>query len=125
MIYQIHPIIMISLELMMEIKNFIEVGQNRRPCGWKRYALKVHGKFGNDALIGSNGKSNVDSEWALSYHGKRQEFVEPIYNKGYKIDPRNKYGNGVYCTPNSDTAVLYAKEYPINGKRYKVVLQNR
>lgn len=37
----------------------------RRPCGWKRYALKVKGKFENDLWLGDTGKSNNDSEWAV------------------------------------------------------------
>ena len=56
----------------------------KRPCGWKRYALKVNGKYENDLWLGSSGNANGDSEWAVSYHGTKQEFFNSIYNNGYR-----------------------------------------
>ena len=43
----------------------------KRPCGWKRYALKVIDKYENNNWIGKEDKSNNDSEWAISYHGTK------------------------------------------------------
>ena len=98
----------------------------KRPCGWKRYALKVNGKYENDLWLGSSGKANGDSEWAVSYHGTKQEFYDSIYNNGYRPGHNNKYGVGIYCTPNIETAAGYATEFTgDDGKRYKLVLQNR
>ena len=98
----------------------------KRPCGWKRYALKVNGKYENDLWLGSSGKANGDSEWAVSYHGTKQEFYNSIYNNGYRPGHNNKYGVGIYCTPNIETAAVYATEFTgDDGKRYKLVLQNR
>ena len=98
----------------------------KRPCGWKRYALKVNGKYENDLWLGSSGKANGDSEWAVSYHGTKQEFYNSIYNNGYRPGHNNRYGVGIYCTPNIETAAGYATEFTgDDGKRYKLVLQNR
>ena len=98
----------------------------KRPCGWKRYALKVNGKYENDLWLGSSGKANGDSEWAVSYHGTKQEFYNSIYNNGYRPGHNNVYGVGIYCTPNIETAAGYATEFTgDDGKRYKLVLQNR
>ena len=98
----------------------------KRPCGWKRYALKVNGKYENDLWLCSSGNSNGDSEWAVSYHGTRQEYFNSIYNNGYRPGHNNAYGVGIYCTPNIETAALYAQEFTgDDGKRYKLVLQNR
>ena len=98
----------------------------KRPCGWKRYALKVNGKYENDLWLGSSGKANGDSEWAVSYHGTKQEFYNSIYNNGYRPGHNNLYGVGIYCTPNIETAAGYATEFTgDDGKRYKLVLQNR
>ena len=98
----------------------------KRPCGWKRYALKVNGKYENDLWLGSSGNANGDSEWAVSYHGTKQEFFNSIYNNGYRPGHNNAYGVGIYCTPNIETAAGYATEFTgDDGKRYKLVLQNR
>ena len=98
----------------------------KRPCGWKRYALKVNGKYENDAWLGSTGKSNGDSEWAVSYHGTMKDYFNSIYNNGYRPGTNNLYGVGIYCTPNIETAAGYATEfYGDDGKKYKLVLQNR
>lgn len=100
----------------------------KRPCGWKRYALKVKGKYENDLWLGDTGKSNNDSEWAVAYHGTKQKFVDPILKTGLRPGNRNFYGVGVYCTPNINTAANndYATEFFGNdGKKYRVVLQTR
>ena len=30
----------------------------KRPCGWKRYALKVEGKYENDIWLGDSGRDS-------------------------------------------------------------------
>ena len=38
-------------------------------------------------------------------HGTKQDFVESIYNNGYRVRNRNVNGKGVYCSPNIETTV--------------------
>ena len=99
----------------------------KRPCGWKRYALKVSDKYENMDWLGKKGDSNNDTEWAVSYHGTKIYCAEPIAKDGLKPGHRNRYGIGVYCTPNIKTAEKYAEIFtsPITNKRYKIVFQNR
>ena len=99
----------------------------KRPCGWKRYALKVDDKYPDKSWLGSNGNSYNDSEWAVSYHGTKIHFAEPIAKNGLKPGHNNVYGVGVYCTPNISTAEEYSEIFtsPITHKKYKIVFQNR
>lgn len=97
-----------------------------KPCGCKRYALKVIGKYddGNDTWLGS---TNSPGEWAVSYHGTSNTNAEPIVKWGLKVGFRNAYGRGIYCTPNVRTALAYSQVYTEKntGKEYKIVFQNR
>lgn len=95
----------------------------KRPCGWKRYALKVSGKYdnGNDTWLGCN---NSEGEWPVAYHGTRHMNLNDI-TKELKTDKTEKYGVGIYCTPNIDIASKYSPTFEFEGERYKVVLQTR
>ena len=109
-------------------KKFMRGGlEYRRPCGWKRHALKVSDKYKDIEWLGSKGSSKNDSEWAVSYHGTKIYCAEPIAKDGLKPGHRNKFGIGVYCTPNIKTAEKYAEVFtsPITQKKYKIVFQNR
>lgn len=98
----------------------------KRPIGWKRYALKVNERYENDKWLGDSGKSNGDTEWAVSYHGTKHQNMKSIYDNGYRVGYNNAYGVGVYCTPNIETAAEYSEEFTgDDGKKYKIVLQNR
>jgi len=99
----------------------------KRPCGWKRYALKVIDKYENNKWLGCSGNSNSNTEWAVSYHGTKNYCVEPIVKKGLKPGNRNIYGIGIYCTPDINTAEKYAEVFtsPKTNKKYKIVFQNR
>ena len=97
----------------------------KRPCGWKRYALKVYGKYNNNSWLGDSGKSNNDSEWAVAYHGTKQQFSESICKTGLHPGNNNAYGVGVYCTPNIETAARYSEPFTKDGNKYKVVFQTR
>ena len=44
-------------------KIFMRGYEYKRPCCWKRYVLKVKGKYENDNWLGYKGKSNNDNEW--------------------------------------------------------------
>jgi hypothetical protein len=104
-----------------------------RPYGWKRYALKVLGRYGGNDWIGSNGiRTETDSlEWPVSYHGTKRESVPYIVpnkeGEGLRPGSRNLYGVGVYSSPFIKTAsgTTYAEPFEYEGKRYQVVLQNR
>jgi len=109
-------------------KKFMRGGyEYKRPCGWKRYALKVIDKYEDTKWLGKKGFSNNNSEWAVSYHGTDIHFAEPIIKEGLKPGNRNKFGVGIYCTPNISTAEKYSKvfENPLTRRKYKIVFQNR
>ena len=98
----------------------------KRPCGWKRYALKVYGIYESDSWLGDTGNSNDDSEWAVAYHGTRQKFAESICRTGLHPGENNAYGVGVYCTPNIETAETYSEIFlGTDGKKNKLVFQAR
>ena len=110
------------------MKKYMRGGlEYKRQCGWKRYALKVKGKYENDIWLGQKGKSINDSEWAVSYHGTKIENAEPIVEYCLKIGKRNMFGVGIYCTPNIETAERYSPTFTnqISRKNYKIVFQNR
>ncbi len=96
----------------------------RRPYGWKRYALKVSGKYEDDAWLGS---SNGPNEWAVSYHGNQYDIVKLIVQTGYRLPKHNSfgYGYGIYSTPDVNVAIRYAQSFTANAQEYFVVLQNR
>lgn len=97
----------------------------KRPCSWKRYALKVTGKYGSDTWLGS---TNAPGEWPVSYHGTGYHNCLSIADEGFKLSKgvRFAYGRGIYSTPNVATAEMYAKEFTASdGARYKVVIQSR
>ncbi len=97
-----------------------------RPCGSKRMALKVNGKFGSDTWLGSGDEASV---WPVAYHGTKREFVTNILQQGFKAGPRQAYaaqaGVGVYCTPDPDVAWGYAQEFSHEGGTYQIIFQNR
>ena len=101
----------------------------RRPYGWKRYAVKVHGEYDNDTWLGENGIRTESSpgEWAVSYHGTAKPNVKPILEDGYRIGSRDRFGPAVYSSPNLEKIDEhgYTKEFTKDGKRYKFALQNR
>ncbi|CAF4896749.1 unnamed protein product, partial [Rotaria sp. Silwood1] len=106
-------------------KKFIRGGvEYRRPCGWKRYAIRVAGKYENEVWLGSN---NSSDEWPVSYHGTRHDAVNSIAQKGYDLTKHKRfaYGRGVYSTPDINIAKPYAKSFTVNAQEYLVILQNR
>jgi hypothetical protein len=96
----------------------------RRPYGWKRYALKVSGKYEDDAWLGS---SNGPNEWPVSYHGTRHDVAMSIAQTGYDLTKRKHfaYGRAIYSTTDINVAILFAKSFTMNAQEYLVVLQNR
>jgi len=96
----------------------------RRPCGWKRYALKVLNKYDSNGWLGS---SNAPEEWPVSYHGTGYHNASSIADEGFKLSKgkRFAYGRGIYSTPDVAVAEAYATEFYAGGVRYKVIVQNR
>eukprot|EP01105_Mastigella_eilhardi_P000388 TRINITY_DN1047_c1_g2_i1.p1 TRINITY_DN1047_c1_g2~~TRINITY_DN1047_c1_g2_i1.p1 ORF type:complete len:293 (-),score=36.52 TRINITY_DN1047_c1_g2_i1:187-1065(-) len=92
-----------------------------RPCGWKRYALRVWGNYGSDNTW--LGCSNKPGEWAVCYHGTKLKNAPSIAQWGLKVGINNTYGVGIYCTPNIATAASYSPTVG-SGKRYRVPLSS-
>jgi hypothetical protein len=108
-----------------EGKRFTRGGvEYRRPCGWKRYAIKVAGKYEDEIWLGSNDNPN---EWPVSYHGTRHDAVNSIAQTGYDLTKhtRHAHGRGIYSTPDINVARGFAKSFPFNAQEYLVILQNR
>jgi hypothetical protein len=80
----------------------------KRPCGWKRFAIKVLNKYGNNDWLGCNGN---DKEWPVSYHGTKidnaVQIVKGMYNDVTK-QKRALHGNGIYSTPDVEVAAGYS-----------------
>ncbi|XP_071783433.2 uncharacterized protein LOC139933267 [Centroberyx gerrardi] len=101
-----------------------------RPCGWTRFAIKVLDKYsGGNAWLGKSWRSTQSEpgEWPVSYHGTSQKGAEGIIEGHYEAGSGQVYGRGIYSTPLISEAIYYAKTFTSkkNGKRYKVILQNR
>ncbi|XP_035012570.1 uncharacterized protein LOC118109521 isoform X1 [Hippoglossus stenolepis] len=103
-----------------------------RPCGWKRYALKVLDKYPDgNAWLGERGFcTTTDSkagEWPVSYHGTSKIGAQGIIISQFKAGPGQVYGRGIYSTPYISEALPYTKSFisVSTGKNYQVVLQNR
>ncbi|CAG8474506.1 966_t:CDS:1 [Diversispora eburnea] len=98
--------------------------QYQRPCGWRRFAVKVSGKYdnGDDTWLGI-GKNS----WPVSYHGTDKNNTKSIAEDGYLLSKgkRFAFGRGIYSTPNIEIAEMYAPEFQFEGKTYMAVLQNR
>ena len=114
------------------------------PLGWIGIGLNVLNKYENDEWIGCN---NSPGEWCVAYHGvgrflKSSDNVKDVTGKIIKgtfkagqnqvhrnceniNKPGTKVGEGVYCTPNVDTALQYSGKSEINGKIYQTVLMVR
>ena len=72
--------------------------QYKRPYGWKRIAIKVVGKYDDDAWLGPNGirTEEAPGEWPVSYHGTNMKSARMILKAGYKAGPRQLFGRGIY-----------------------------
>ena len=113
------------------------------PIGWIGIGLRVLDKYENNDWVAFDGNSN---EWCVAYHGvgrfSDSKGVKDITGKIIKgtfkagqnqvhknceniNKPGTKVGEGVYCTPNVDTACAYSGVSKINGKQYQTVLMVR
>ena len=102
-----------------------------RPYGWNRVALNVKEKYEDtDWLGGTEGgfrTDEVQGEWAVSYHGTKRSFAQKIVRTKYDLGraKRFRHGRGIYSTPDPEVAGYFARVYKHQGRRYKVILQNR
>ena len=113
------------------------------PLGWIGIGLKVLDKYEDNDWLGS---SNAVGEWCVAYHGVGRglgtgqvkditgKIIKGAFKKGSNqvhkdcddiFNPGNTVGEGVYCTPNIDTASEYCGVSEINGKSYQTVLMVR
>ena len=96
-----------------------------RPCGWKRFALRVKDKYMNERWLEMEDGRGV---WLNSYHGTKSEaLVDLMLTHGFthKKSKDNYLQSGIYSTPYIELAEKYATTFFHNGKAYLVVLQNR
>ena len=93
--------------------------QYKRPCGWRRFALRVLGVYGDDKWL----NSNIGGDWPVSYHGIQ------LSNQPAKTSPnesiRDRFGKGHYSSPSVLVAQKYGTEFTFGGVKYAMVLQNR
>jgi hypothetical protein len=113
------------------------------PIGWIGIGLRVLDKYENNDWVAFDGNKN---EWCVAYHGvgrfSDSEGVKDITGKiikgTFKVGqnqvhknceninkPGTKVDEGVYCTPNVDTACAYSGVSKINGEQYQTVLMVR
>lgn len=101
----------------------------RQPYGWRRYTIKVLGKYSDSKWLGpvGNRTNSLAGEWPVSYHGTGRDCAKSISQVGYDLSrgQRIAFGHGIYSTPDVETAALYSKEFRYNGKCFEMVLQNR
>lgn len=92
----------------------------RSPAGWKRFPLKVTGKYDDgDAWTGVDGQPG---EWAVAYHGTHRDAVKGIVLNGFALGVRHgpaacslkdsrtgqRIGRGVCLTPSLEVAACFA-----------------
>jgi hypothetical protein len=98
------------------------------PAGWKRFGLKVIGKFADgDTWLGS---SNGPGEWCVAYHGTPSTNVRSITENPLRAGPVNAYGYGIYCTPDYRIAESYTRDTLVlntqaGPKRFKYIFMCR
>ena len=102
-----------------------------RPYGWRRFAIHVLGRKeydGDNTWLGPGGirTETSGSEWPVSYHGTKMEYAKKIASESYKAGPRKRFGKGVYSSPSIEMVdKCYSQDFTLDGKRYKVAMQNR
>ncbi|CAG8637939.1 12641_t:CDS:1 [Funneliformis mosseae] len=103
----------------------------KRPYGWKRIALKVLNKYGDNVWLGMRSKrggtDSVQNEWPVSYHGTSRHNNNTIAEDGFNYG-RNRnfnFSHGIYSIPDVNVAIKYATKFVHNGQNYAVLFQNR
>ena len=96
----------------------------KRPCGWRRIALKVKDKYGDNVWLGCN---NSIGEWPVAYHGTNFDGIHGISHNGFDKTKwkREWFGKAHYTTPDISIADDYACLVNYGGRVVKFVLQCR
>ena len=103
----------------------------KRPCGWKKIAIKVLGKYGDDTWLGGNGRTEETAsaarEWPVSYHGTSRKNAGPIVKEGFKLEKCRRFlrGKGIYSSPDPEVAEHFAKTFDYENENYKLIFMNR
>ena len=65
----------------------------QRPYGWKRYAIKVLGRFENDKWLAEKGLRfhSSEGEWPVSYHGTGVSASGSIAQDGYRLSKGKRF----------------------------------
>lgn len=108
-------------------RKFIRGGvEYKRPCGWKRYGIRVFDKYDDNGWLGCDGNGN---EWPVSYHGTSEDCASHIVKDMYDVTKQQRaaYGKGIYSSPDPEYAARYSRifKYDKDGEMHKIVLQNR
>ncbi|CAG8790358.1 34509_t:CDS:1 [Gigaspora margarita] len=96
----------------------------KRPCGWRRFALKVVNRYDN----GDNRWLGTDNmAWPVSYHGTSEYNGKSIADDGFLLSKGKQFDfhHGIYSTPDVDLAENYAQEFDYEGVKYVTIIQNR
>ncbi|XP_068188458.1 uncharacterized protein [Antennarius striatus] len=109
-----------------------------RPCGWNRVALRVVQKYdGGDGWLGEGKDAwpvsfcchNMDGDHGviLTHGGSPNDEPSFLDAAAASVFTGAMRGRGLYSTPDIKMAEKYCKTFKskVDGKRYKVVLQNR
>ena len=90
---------------------------HNRPYSWRRLAVKIVGKYGNDEWLGPDGicTEQTTVEWSVVYHGREILRANPILKETVKPGPRALYGEGIHEPRH------YAQEFTREGKYYKML----
>ncbi|KAI8820738.1 uncharacterized protein EV422DRAFT_61543 [Fimicolochytrium jonesii] len=93
-----------------------------RPVGWMRFGLKVKGKYEDDDWLGTPGPRNHShpNEWFVTFHGTAFRNAASIAKNGYNTPQ-------VWSTTDINVTLGYSQKgfFQVNGKQYRVVMQNR
>jgi len=108
-----------------------------QPLTWKRYGIKVIGRYENDNWLAMNGNNE---EWAVGFHGLRnKDCINNIINNGLlttgagqaystSLDTRTNQicGRGAYLSNHIEVCEIgYCVFIPFNNNRYKIAFQCR
>lgn len=64
--------------------------QYKRHYGWKRIAIKVLAKYGDDTWLGCDGMRTEEApgQWPVSYHGTNMKGTQLILKEGVNPDQK-------------------------------------
>ena len=102
--------------------------QYKRHYGWKRVAIKVLAKYGDDTWLGRDGMRTGRSPGGLARVLSRNKYegYPADFKRGYKSGSKAVFGRCIYTSPDLEMIErLYTREFNYQGKTYKISFQNR